>query len=151
MGVFGPRNTLPENGDSGPCLGSGESHINPDWSHAIFNPCAWDSQFQAWKFQSRLEFSISLDNFAPDLDNSPQKGALISISLKRFNLRLVAWKCQSRSEILNFSTFGPLSPLLRKLLTHKNPEELLSGWLRQFRVINCAKISLRTTQRTLPY
>ena len=28
---------------------------------------------QAWKFQSRLKLSVSLDMFTPDLDNSPQR------------------------------------------------------------------------------
>ena len=75
---------------------------------------AWNIQsirlkvsIQDWKFLSRLKVSISLDNFNPDLDNSPQQERYfqsrltISISIESFNLRLVAWKFQSRSEILN--------------------------------------------------
>ena len=76
---------------------------------------AWNFQsirlkvsIQDWKFQSRLKVSISLENFNPDLDNSPQQEPYfqsrlkISISIENFNLRLVAWKFQSRSEILNW-------------------------------------------------
>ena len=55
----------------------------------IFNPCAW-------KFQSRLKISISLENFNPDLENCPRKGPYFqsrlkfSISIENFSLRLVA-------------------------------------------------------------
>ena len=67
------------------------------------------SRLIAWNIQSmRLKFSISLEMFDPDLDNSPhrepyfQSRLKCSISIENFNLRLVAWKFQSRSEILNF-------------------------------------------------
>ena len=82
---------------------------------------AWNFQsirlkvsIQDWKFQSRLKVSISLENFNPDLDNSPQQEPYfqsrlkISISIENFNLRLVAWKFQSRSEILKKPVLNPL-------------------------------------------
>ena len=41
----------------------------------------------AWKFQSRLKISISLENFNLDLQNSPQKNrGLVGGSLEIFNL-----------------------------------------------------------------
>ena len=78
-------------------------------------PIAWNFEsirlkvsIQDWKFKSRLKVSISLENFNPYLDNSPQlepyfqSRLKFSITIEKFNLRLVAWKFRFRSEILNF-------------------------------------------------
>ena len=62
--------------------------FNPDWSREIFKP--YD-----WKFQSRIENS-------PQREPYFQSRMKCSVSIENFNLRLVAWKFQSRSEILNF-------------------------------------------------
>ena len=89
----------------------------------IFNP-------YAWKFQSRLKFSISIENFNPDLDNSPHKGALLCGSVEIFNLD---WKFQSEIGRLKisipeqnleiFQSLGPLGFMAYelRLLWHSNP------------------------------
>ena len=66
-----------------------------------------------------MKFSISIENFNPDLDNSPQKGALLCGSLESF---ILDWKFQSaigRSKtsnrernIENLHSLGPLGKSL---------------------------------------
>ena len=68
----------------------------------MLNPHAWKISIQAWKYRSRLKFSILLENFNPDLDNSPlwQTGALLCGALENFNLD---WKLQSEIGRLKIS------------------------------------------------
>ena len=87
----------------------------------MFNPYAWNFQSQAWNFQSRLKISISIENFNPDLDKTPQKGALLCGSLEIFNLD---WKFRSEIGRLKisipernlefFQSLGPLGMFLAK-------------------------------------
>ena len=82
--------------------------FNPDWSRKVFNPYVWNVQSRLenfnldWNFQSRLKLSI-LTLIIPH-NKGPCCVARLkfSILIENFNLRLVAWKFQSRSEILNF-------------------------------------------------
>ena len=55
------------------------------------------SRYTATLSNPGLEVSISLEIFTPNLDNSPQAGALQII-----NLRLVAWHFQSRRAVLSY-------------------------------------------------
>ena len=55
------------------------------------------------KFQSRLKFSISLEMFNPDLQNSPQKIGFWWVARLKFSISLENFKI---SQI--FSIFGPL-------------------------------------------
>ena len=94
---------------------------------------------QAWKFQSRLKYPISLEIFIPDHDQSPQKGALFSIPLEIFNL---AWDLQSEIGRLKISSqkdififvnriiLGPSGIGLRESIRRKNisSKNLLMGF-----------------------
>ena len=137
---------------------------------------AWNFQsirlkvsIQDWKFQSRLKVSISLENFNPDLDNSPQQEPYfqsrlkISISIDNFNLRLVAWKFQSRSEILNLFNLWALWGArisrsdnciwLNAVISRAGGSRQSSPpSLRRMRwvVKGCGDTKLQTTDRTLP-
>ena len=92
--------------------------FTPDWSREIFNPYDWNFQSRLetfnpdWKFQTRLKLSI------PTLLIPHKKGPCcvvrlkFSISIENFDLRLVAWRFQSRSENLEFfQSLGPLGIL----------------------------------------
>ena len=96
-----------------------------------FSCCPLVSLIYAWNFQSRLEifnldcnFQSRLKISIPTLMIPHKKGPCcvarlkLSISIENFNPRLVAWKFQSWSEILNFFNLwalwvsGPLSRLV---------------------------------------
>ena len=78
----------------------------PDLLQATLNgpkgPNLEKFQVFAWNFQSRLKFSISLENFNLDLQNSPQKIGVCGWLARNFQSRLKI----SRS--WNFSRFGLL-------------------------------------------
>ena len=97
----------------GPNLEENQSRLN-----------AWKLQVFAWNFQSRLKTSISLEMFNLDLENSPQKkkgfgGRLawnfqarlkFSSSLENVIRLNLAWKFQSRAQILIFFKIWALCP-----------------------------------------
>ena len=63
--------------------------------------------FSDWKFQSRLKVSISLENFNPDLDNSPQQEPYFQ---SRFKVSIWDWSLESfnpGAKSWIFSIFGP--------------------------------------------
>ena len=69
---------------------------------------------RAWKFQSRLKFAISLENFNPDLDNSPQQGPYFQPRWNfqsRLKISIWDWSLESfnpGAKSWIFSIFGPL-------------------------------------------
>ena len=58
-----------------------------------------------WKFQSRLKIPISIENFNPDLQNSPQKIGVCWVSRLKFSISIEIFNPGGRSWI--FSIFGP--------------------------------------------
>ena len=61
-----------------------------------------------WKFQSRSKFSIAIEHFNPDLQNSPQKIGVCWVARLKFSISLENFNPGRRSWI--FSIFGPLGP-----------------------------------------
>ena len=62
-----------------------------------------------WNFQSRLKISISIENFNPDLQNSPQKIGVCWVARLKFSISIENFNPGGRSWI--FSIFGPLGTL----------------------------------------
>ena len=119
--------------------------VTQDWKHQS-RLIAWSFQstrlkfsIQAWKFQSRLKFSNSLEKSTSDLDNSPQKKALCSTRLKisiwdlspeNFNPEGKSWILQSlvgriSNKMFSLEIFA--DALLRRVAAPDCPT-LLSGW-----------------------
>ena len=101
-------------GQKGLSLGNSEKKSEPrgpkDWKNSRFRSGieTFKRPISDWNFQSRLKFSSEIENNAPAVGNYQgrdwkfQARLKLSIEIEIFKPGLVAWKFQSRSEILNF-------------------------------------------------